>query len=195
MTKTVEFVFDVGSPTTYLAWTQLPRIARECDAEIIWTPVLLGGIFKATGNVSPVSVPAKGRWMLADLARSARQFGVPMHFNPHFPINTLYLMRGATALLGEPEFQPYLTSVFTALWVGGANLGEPSELAAALERAGLDPGEFQAMIERPAVKDRLKEATASAVERGVFGCPTFFVGEDMYFGQDRLSQLADAIKA
>jgi 2-hydroxychromene-2-carboxylate isomerase len=189
----VEFVFDVGSPTTYLAWTQLPRLAREAGAEIVWSPVLLGGIFKATGNASPVTVPAKARWMLADLARAAKRLGVPMHFNPHFPVNTLYLMRGATALLGRREFEDYLTSVFTALWVGGSDLGDPGEVAAAVRRAGLDPAEFQGMIEQPEVKDRLKATTERAVSRGVFGCPTFFVGEEMFFGQDRLDDLRDAL--
>lgn len=193
MTKTVEFLFDVGSPTTYLAWTQLPRLARETGTEIAWSPVLLGGIFQATGNASPVSVPAKARWMLADLARAAKRLGVPMHFNPHFPVNTLYLMRGATALLGRPEFEDYLTSVFTALWVGGSDLSDPGRVAEAVERAGLDPEEFRGMIENPAVKDRLKQATDQAVARGVFGCPTFFVGEAMFFGRDRLDDVREAL--
>ncbi len=195
MTKTVEFLFDVGSPTTYLAWTQLPRLARETGADIVWSPVLLGGIFKATGNASPVSVPAKGKWMLADLARAAKRLGVPMHFNPHFPINTLYLMRGATALLGRREFEDYLTSVFTALWVGGSNLGDPAEVATVVQRAGLDPEEFQGLIEQTEVKDRLKETTERAVARGAFGCPTFFVGDEMFFGQDRLDDLREALAA
>ena len=95
MSKSLEFFFDVGSPTTYLAWTQLPKIAAETGATIIWRPMLLGGVFKATGNQSPVNIPAKARYMLQDLARYARRYGVPMTFNPHFPINTLTLMRGA----------------------------------------------------------------------------------------------------
>lgn len=195
MPKSLEFLFDVGSPTTYLAWTQLPGLARETGAEIAWTPVLLGGIFKATGNASPVSVPAKAKWMLADLARAAKRFGVPMHFNPHFPINTLYLMRGATALLGRPEFEDYLTSVFTALWVGGSDLSDAGELDAVVERAGVDPVTFRGLIEQPAVKDRLKATTERAVSRGVFGCPTFFVGDELFFGQDRLDDLREALAA
>ena len=193
MPKTLEVLVDVGSPPTYLAWTQLPRLVRETGAELAWSPVLLGGIFKATGNVSPVTVPAKGKWMLADLARAAKRLGVPMHFNPHFPINTLHLMRGATALLGKPAFEDYLTSVFTALWVGGSDLSDPGEVAAVVERAGLDPASFKRMIEQPAVKDQLKQTTDQAVARGVFGCPTFFVGDEMFFGQDRLDDVREAL--
>jgi 2-hydroxychromene-2-carboxylate isomerase len=191
--KTVEFLFDVGSPTTYLAWIRLPRITREVGAEILWTPVLLGGIFKATGNQSPVTVPAKGKWMLGDLARWAAEYGVPLHFNPHFPVNTMVVQRGAVALRDRPEFQDYLTSMFTAMWVGGQDLGDPAEVARAVERAGVDPKEFEALVADPIVKNQLRANTEEAVERGVFGCPTFFVGETMYFGQDRLDFVARAL--
>ncbi len=95
MSKQIEFFFDFGSPTTYLAWTQLPRIAAAHGASIAWRPMLLGGVFKATGNHSPIEVPAKGRYTLHDLARYAKRYGVPLAFNPAFPINTLTLMRGA----------------------------------------------------------------------------------------------------
>ena len=91
MSKTVEFFFDFGSPTSYLAWTQLPAIAAQAGSAIVWRPMLLGGVFKATGNASPVTVPAKGRWMFGDIARWAKRYGVPLAFNPHFPINTLTL--------------------------------------------------------------------------------------------------------
>ena len=107
MSKSLEFFFDVGSPTTYLAWTQLPKIAAEAGATIIWRPMLLGGVFKATGNQSPVNIPAKARYMLQDLARYARRYGVPMTFNPHFPINTLTLMRGAAGYLDTPQFATF----------------------------------------------------------------------------------------
>jgi len=114
---TVAFVFDVGSPTAYLAWTQLPKIAAEAGATIAWRPMLLGGVFKATGNASPVAVPAKGRWMNDDIARWARRYGVPFAFNPHFPINTLPLMRGATAVqMRRPaDFLRYLDAIERAM--------------------------------------------------------------------------------
>jgi len=195
MDKVVEFFFDVGSPTTYLAYTQLPAIAAECDARIDWRPMLLGGVFKATGNSSPVTVPAKGRWMSDDIARWARRYGVPFSFNPHFPINTLTLMRGAAGLqLRQPgDFQRYLGVVFNAMWVAPRNLGDPAVLAATLVEGGFDPDAFGALVADPEVKARLVANTEEAVARGVFGAPTFFVGKQMFFGQDRLDFVRAAL--
>lgn len=194
MSKSVEFFFDFGSPASYLAWTQLPQIAAETSATIVWRPMLLGGVFKATGNQSPVAIPAKGRYMLQDFARFARRYGVPMTFNPHFPINTLPLMRGATAYLDTPLFQPYLTAVFEAMWQQQKNLGQPEVIAEVLATAGYDPEDFQRRIEDEAVKERLKATTEEAVRRGAFGAPTFFVGDEMYFGQDRLDFVVEALQ-
>jgi 2-hydroxychromene-2-carboxylate isomerase len=193
MSKQLEFFFDFGSPTSYLAWTQLPRIATQANAQILWRPMLLGGVFKATGNQSPVAIPAKGRYMLLDLARFARRYGVPLAFNPHFPINTLTLMRGAVGYLDTDKFQPYLKAIFEALWVHQQNLGRPEVLAEVLVAAGFDPAEFAALVSDEAVKQRLKATTEEAIERGVFGAPSFFVGQDMYFGQDRLDFVAEAL--
>ena len=186
--RTIEFWFDVGSPTTYLAHTQLPRIAREAGAQLQYRPMLLGGVFKATGNASPVTVPAKGRWMGADLARWAERWGVPFAFNPHFPVNTLTLMRGATALqMRRPQdFMPYVDAVFDAMWVRPRNLNDTAEVEAVVRRAGLDADQFSALVADPEVKAALVRATEEAVARGVFGAPTCFVGDEMHFGQDRL---------
>lgn len=194
MSKSVEFFFDFGSPATYLAWTQLPKIAADAGAEITWRPMLLGGVFKATGNQSPVTIPAKGRYMLQDLARFAQRYGVPMAFNPHFPINTLTLMRGAAGYLDTPQFQPYLKAVFEAMWVGQKNLGKPEVVAEVLSAAGLDPAEFERLVNDEAVKERLKSSTEEAIQRGAFGAPTFFVGNEMHFGQDRLDFVAEALR-
>ncbi|SDG61361.1 2-hydroxychromene-2-carboxylate isomerase [Pseudomonas benzenivorans] len=193
MSKQVEFFFDFGSPTSYLAWTQLPRIAAAAGAQIIWRPMLLGGVFKATGNQSPVTIPAKGRYMLQDLKRFARRYGVPLAFNPHFPINTLTLMRGAAGYLDTERFQPYVQAIFEALWVQQKNLGQPEVLAAVLGAGGFDPAEFERLVNDEAVKQRLKASTEEAIERGVFGAPTFFVGNQLYFGQDRLDFVAEAL--
>ena len=186
--STVEFFFDVGSPASYLAWRQLPRIAAETNATVAWRPMLLGGVFKATGNASPVTVPAKGRWMGADLARWAERWGVPFAFNPHFPVNTLTLMRGATALqMRRPQdFMPYVDAVFDAMWVRPRNLNDAAEVVAVAQRAGLGADEFAALVADPQVKAALVAATEEAVARGVFGAPTCFVGDEMHFGQDRL---------
>jgi 2-hydroxychromene-2-carboxylate isomerase len=193
--KRVEYFFDFGSPTSYLAWTQLPKIAAAAGAEIVWRPMLLGGVFKATGNASPVAVPAKGRWMNQDIARWAARYGVPFRFNPHFPINTLPLMRGAAGLqMRQPQdFMRYLEHMHRAMWEQGANLGDPAVLAAGLADAGFDVDAFTALVADPQVKATLVATTEEAVARGVFGAPTFFVGEAMFFGQDRLDFVRGAL--
>jgi len=192
---TVEYFFDVGSPTSYLAWTQLPKIAAETGATIAWRPMLLGGVFKATGNASPVTVPAKGRWMNDDLQRWARRYGVTLRFNPHFPINTLTMMRGATAMqMRSPEeFHRYLDVIERAMWEAPKNLGDPEVLAATLAGASFDPTAFAVLVADPEVKARLVATTEEAVVRGVFGAPTFFVGTQMFFGQDRLDFVREAL--
>ena len=194
--KTLEFFFDFGSPTSYLAHTQLPRMAAEAGAALVYRPMLLGGVFKATGNASPVSVPAKGRWMGDDIARWARRWGVPFAFNPHFPINTLTLMRGAAGLqLRQPEaFGRYADAMFQAMWVAPRNLGDMAELADVLSQASFDPAAFMALVADPEVKARLVADTEEAVARGVFGAPTCFVGEAMFFGQDRLDFVREALR-
>jgi 2-hydroxychromene-2-carboxylate isomerase len=195
--RTIEFLFDFGSPTTYLAHTQLPRIARETGARLDYVPMLLGGVFKATGNQSPVMVPAKGRWMGGDLARFARRYGVPFTFNPHFPINTLTLMRGAVGLqVRQPDrFMPYVDAMFRAMWVEPVNLGDPAALASTLKAAGFDPNEMLALVGNADVKAKLIANTEAAVARGVFGAPTCFVGDEMFFGQDRLDFVREAVMA
>ena len=197
MSMTVEFFFDFGSPTTYLAWTQLPQIAAETGAQIVWRPMLLGGVFKATGNASPVTVPTKGKWMLGDLGLWARRYAVPLKFNPHFPINTLTLMRIATGLqMRRPaDFQPYLAAMFKAMWVAPRNLGDAAVLAATIPEAGLDADALLALAADPEVKAALVATTDEAVAQGVFGAPSFFVGGKLYFGQDRLDFVRDALAA
>jgi 2-hydroxychromene-2-carboxylate isomerase len=197
MSRTVEYFFDFGSPTSYLAWTQLPKIAAETGAEIVWRPMLLGGVFKATGNASPVTVPAKGRWMNGDIARWARRYGVPFRFNPHFPINTLTLMRGAAGLqMRQPaDLLRYLDVVHRAMWETPVNMGDAAVMAATLAAAGFDVEAFTTLVADPQVKARLIANTEEAVARGAFGAPTFFVGEAMFFGQDRLDFVREALAA
>jgi 2-hydroxychromene-2-carboxylate isomerase len=195
MGKTLEFLFDFGSPASYIAYKRLPPIVARTGAMVDYVPMLLGGVFKATGNVSPATIPAKGRWMNADLARFAEREGVVFNHNPYFPINTLQLMRGASGLLDDGRFMAYLEAVFDAMWRTPKDLGDPAELVPVLHRAGLTPEEFQALTGREDVKARLKAATERAVERGVFGAPTMFVGEEMFFGQDRLDWVEQALTA
>ena len=195
MSKTAEFFFDVGSPASYLAWTQLPALCAQAGATLVYRPMLLGGVFQATGNASPATVPAKGLYMNADLSRFAKRYGVPFQINPYFPINTLQLMRAAIGVqLRQPNrLDALLTALFNALWVSGVNLNDPMAVAQTLARAGFDPAEIQALASGPEVKAALKASTEEAVRRGVFGAPTVFVGDTMFFGQDRLDFVKEAL--
>lgn len=195
MPRTVEFLFDVGSPTTYLAHKRMPGLIARTGAEVIYVPVLLGGVFKATGNASPVTVPAKGVWMGADMARFAKKFGVSLNMNPHFPINTITMMRMLAGLVGEESFPAVVDTLFDAMWKGRRNMGDPAVLAETLTKAGFEAPALLALAEAQAAKDALKSNTESAVARGVFGAPTFFVDDEMYFGQDRLDWVEEAVGA
>lgn len=186
MSKTIEFYFDVGSPASYLAWTQLDALAQRTGARVELKPILLGGVFMATGNSSPATVPAKGNYSRIDMQRYANRYGVTLNQNPFFPINTLHLMRGAMAYQGTADFERYLTTVFNAMWIDELDMGQPEVVGKVLAKGGFDPAEVMAKASDPAVKEQLKKATEEAVSRGVFGAPTFFVGDDMFFGQDRL---------
>jgi 2-hydroxychromene-2-carboxylate isomerase len=193
MAKDLEFYFDVGSPAAYLAWTQMPRLAAETGAAVHYRPFLLGGVFQATGNRSPMEVPAKSRFMHDDLARFAARYGVAYRHNPHFPINTLMLMRGAIGLqMHQPDrLLPYGDAMYRAIWVEGRNMNDAAEVGAVLQQAGFEPQALLTLTQDPAVKERLKAVTQEAVARGVFGAPSFFVGDTLYWGQDRL----DFVKA
>ena len=146
MSKSVEFFFDVGSPTVYLAATQLSKIAGRHGATVLWRPFLLGGVFKATGNVSPATVPAKSRYMGDDLERFARRYEVPFLFNPFFPVNTLALMRGAVAYQQQGRLDQYIEAIFSAMWVTGKNMNEPTIVAEVLDTIGIEAQEFLVAI-------------------------------------------------
>ena len=186
MSKSVEFFFDFGSPTVYLAATQLPKIAERHGATVLWRPFLLGGVFKATGNVSPAMVPAKARYMGDDLERFAQRYEVPFLFNPFFPVNTLALMRGAVAYQQQGRLDQYSEAIFSAMWVTGKDMNEPTIIAEVLGAIGISAEDFLIAIAAQDVKETLKSNTEEAVKRGAFGAPTFFVGDEMFFGQDRL---------
>jgi 2-hydroxychromene-2-carboxylate isomerase len=196
VTKTVEFLFDVVSPTAYLAYKRLPDIAERTGATIKWTPVFLGAIMQATGNAPPGKVPAKGKYMNRDMERCAARYDIPFVLNRHFPVNTLALQRAAVAVLdeqGEDAFVRLIDACFDAIWAEGKNLGDPDVAAEVLSAAGFDPEALAARTADPAIKAKLKENTDGAVARGVFGAPTFFVDDEMYFGQDRLDYVEDAL--
>ena len=193
MTKTVEFYFDVGSPTAYLAHKRLQQLKQQYDCMIDYHPVLLGGLFKASGNSSPVMVPAKGRYMMMDdLPRFAKLYDVPLNNNPHFPINTLNLMRGAVAALDSGHFETYIGAVFKAIWVDSKNMGDMDTVTEVLSNAGLNATAIVESTQDAEVKGKLISNTQAAVERGLFGAPTMFVDGEMFFGQDRL-QFVEAV--
>lgn len=157
--------------------------------------MLLGAVFKATGNVSPVKVAAKGRWMFGDLQLWGERYGVPFNPTPHFPVNSLTALRGAVAMqMRMPqEFQRYVDLMFRAIWESHGNFNQQDEIAAVLREAAFDIDRMLALVSDPAVKQQLKTNTDEAVARGVFGAPTFFVGDQMFFGQDRLEFVAEAL--
>lgn len=195
MSKTVEFYFDLGSPATYLAYTQLPKICAQTHSQLTYIPILLGGVFKATGNASPATIPAKGLYMFQDLDRYAKRYGVPLNFNPHFPINTLMLMRAVTGIqLRHPErFQAFIDCLFHAIWVEGRSLDDLATVASVLTQNGFDPTEVLALTADEEVKAALKDNTEKAVQRGVFGAPSMFVDNQLFFGQDRLEFVIEAL--
>src|SRR3546814_6493737 len=176
MSQTVDFYFDLISPPSYLAYTQLPKIAADTGAHINWRPVLVGAIHKVTGNRAPIEVPAKGKYLMTDLARYAAHYQVPFRLNPHFPFSTLVHQRIATGLLmRQPEaFVGYVEAMFEAIWVEGLNLTDPAVLAQVVSRAGVHPAQALALAEANAVKDALRPAPDNAVARGAYGVPAFF---------------------
>lgn len=194
--RSFEFWFDFGSPASYLAWTQIPAIESATGATTVFKPMLLGGVFQATGNHSPVTIPAKGKYTFVDFARHAKRYGVPLNHNPHFPINTLMLMRGAIGLqmTNEARFMDYCRALFNAIWVDSLNMNDPAVIGKALQQAGFDAQALLSLSNDQNTKDALKAATQIAVERGVFGAPTFFVGEHMFWGQDRIEFVKEALQ-
>lgn len=195
MHKSVDFLFDFGSPAAYLAWTQLGKLASDTGATVVPQPILLGGVFQATGNRAPITVPAKGAYLFKDLDRYARSYGVPLVMNPHFPINTITLMRVDVGLLesGNTRLAAYRDAVFRAIWAEQRNMGDAATVSEVLGAAGLDAAAALAMAADPQVKESLKTRTQQAVDRGVFGAPTFFVGDEMFWGQDRLDFVRAAL--
>jgi 2-hydroxychromene-2-carboxylate isomerase len=194
MARTLEFYYDYGSPYGYLADTQVEAIAKRTGATLARKPMLLGGVFKATGNASPMTVEPKSKWSAFDMPMWARHYGVPFQRNPFFPVNTLALMRGAAAAQLDGSFDRYHPAIYNAMWVDGRNLNDVAEVAAVLMAAGLDATRFGSRIQDQDVKDRLKATTDEAVARGVFGAPTSFVGDMMFFGNDRLPFVEMALK-
>lgn len=195
MSKTVEFWYDVMSPTAYLAHWELKNVAERTGAKIDYKPMLLGGVFKATGNQTPVNIAPKGQWMFVDLANYAKKYGVPMKHNPYFIFNSMPLMRGALVAEQRGEVERYSDVMFNAIWRDAKNLGDPQIIMETLTENGFDAQAYMDGIQQPAIKEALINNTSAAVEKGVFGAPTFFVGDKMWWGQDRLDWVEQELAA
>jgi 2-hydroxychromene-2-carboxylate isomerase len=198
MSATIEFIFDFGSPNAYLAYHALPPILARTGAQLIINPCLLGGIFKATGNTAPAvafaAVKGKLDYEMLEIRRFVAKHRLDQfRLNPHFPVNTLMLMRGLVAAREAGVEAAYLEIGLKGLWEEGLKLDDREVLARRIDSAGLNSASLLAAAQTDRVKLKLADNTAAAVARGVFGIPTFFVGEEMFFGKDRLSQVEEAI--
>ena len=197
-TTAPQFMFDFGSPNAFLSHEAIPAIEKRSGAKFEYVPILLGGIFKATNNKSPAETLAgvknKREFHALETERFVKRFGVkPYIWNPFFPVNTLNLMRTAVAAQFEGVFEKYVEAAFHHMWVEPKKMDDPDVAAKALTASGLDGARLLARGQEPEVKARLIANTQSAVERGVFGSPTFFVGKEMFFGKEQLREVEELI--
>jgi len=184
----IEFFFDPVSPYSYLAASQLDALAERCGTTVTYKPMLLGKVFQATGNSMPAAVPAKGKYMMVDLQRWAAFYGVPFRFPAVFPTDSKLAQRVA-CLLPESQVAEWTKTVMRTYWVDGHDIGKPEGVRVALEALNLDADDYLAATDSDAARQALKAVTDEAVARGVFGAPTFFVGDAMFWGCDRLQLL------
>jgi 2-hydroxychromene-2-carboxylate isomerase len=194
----VEFHFDFGSPNAYLAELVIPSIEQRTGVKFDYVPVLLGGIFKATGNMSPADslrgIKNKPEYMALETERFMRRHNITTYRpNPFFPVITLMLMRGAVAAQFEGVFEPYSRAAFHHMWEEPKKMDDVEVVRAALKSSGLDADRLIARAQQDDVKRRLIDLTADAVNRGAFGSPTFFVGKEMFFGKDQLRDVEESI--
>jgi 2-hydroxychromene-2-carboxylate isomerase len=200
MTPKVEFHFDFGSPNAYFVHKLIPEVEKRAGATFTYVPILLGGVFKLTNNVAPM-VAFKGVKNKLEYQRLETQRFIRKHrltrfkMNPHFPVNTVQIMRGAVAAEMDGQLANYADAVFALMWEEGKKMDDAEVIRAALDAAGLDGARMLARIHEQEVKDRLLENTERSVARGTFGAPTFFVGEEIFFGKDRLRDVEEEITA
>jgi 2-hydroxychromene-2-carboxylate isomerase len=193
-----QFLFDFGSPNAFLSHEAIPAIENRTGVKFEYVPVLLGGIFKATNNKSPAETLAgvknKPEFQKIETERFIKRFNVkPYVWNPFFPVNTLNLMRAAVAAQLEGVFEKYIEAAFHHMWVEPKKMDDPEVAAKALTASGLDGAKLLARGQEPEVKAKLIEYTQSAVERGAFGSPTFFVGKEIFFGKEQLREVEELV--
>ena len=195
MSRHVEIFFDFLSPPSYLAWTQVPALLERTGATATWRPMFTLGLHELTGNRSPIVVPNKAKWVMNDLQLYAHKYGVTLNPNPNGFINILPADRAAAFAETEGELEALMASAYPAMWVEGRDLSDLDVLADIISSAGLDAQRYLEAITTDAVKDRLKANTQEAADRDAFGAPTFFVGDALFFGQDRLEFVEAALTA
>jgi 2-hydroxychromene-2-carboxylate isomerase len=197
--KTIDFIFDFGSPNAYLAWKVLPDVAARANAQVNLIPCLLGGLFKLTGNQAPMTAFGNVKGKL-DYERLETQRFIAKHdirnfrFNPYFPVNTLLIMRGLLASRRAGAGDVYLETVLKAMWEGGQKMDDPAVVATVLGAARLDAKSILDGAQDPDVKAELAANTSAAAARGAFGIPTFFVGDEIFFGKERLGQVEEELR-
>jgi 2-hydroxychromene-2-carboxylate isomerase len=191
--KTIEFFFDLSSPYSYLTATQLESLAQRTGAQVIYKPMVLAAVFKATGNTMPAVVPAKARHMLTDLSRWAAEYGVPFQMSSRFPVNGIKAARMVIGAEAAGKSGALTQACFAALWTADRDITADAELRALATQVGLPADEALAAIETPAIKDRLRAYTDEAIARGVFGAPAIFVGTELFWGNDRLHFVEQAL--
>ena len=199
MTQQIDFLFDFGSPNAYLVHKVVPAYETRLGATFVYRPILLGGLFKLTNNRSPIEayaeIPSKLAYERLEVQRFVARHKLDAYRdNPHFPINTLHLMRGAVAARELGLFEAYVDAVFAAVWEQGLKMDDPAVIKRALDDAGLPADDIIAKTQDKAVKDALIAATNEAHARGAFGSPTFFLGDAMFFGKDKLDALAGEVE-
>lgn len=200
MTATVEFIFDFASPNAYLVHHALDGFKARTGAEVQLVPCLLGGIFKATGNQAPMlafaDIPAKLAYENLEMNRFIAKHNITnFKMNPHFPVNTLLLMRGAIAAQNMGQFDAYVEAGLRFMWEDGLKMDDPEVYAKAFQEAGFDGAQLREATQDPEVKAKLVSNTEAAVQRGVFGIPTFILGDDIFFGKERLGQIEEMLTA
>ena len=200
MSKIIDFIFDFGSPNAYLAWRVLPGVAARTNAQVNLIPCLLGGLFKLTGNQAPMTafgnVKGKLEYERLETQRFIAKHGISeFRFNPHFPVNTLLIMRGLLAARRANVGDVYLETVLKAMWEDGQKMDDPVAVTAVLDAAGLDAKALLEAAQDPVVKGELAAYTNDAAARGAFGIPTFFVGDEMFFGKERLGQVEEELSS
>lgn len=187
-TKQLEFYFDYGSPYSYLANTRLHSLCQRTQSQLLYKPVLLGGIFKITGNIPPIQNPvqSKVQYAMKDMQDWVDFYQCEFNFNPHFPVNTLNLMRVACSLQDHEAFEAFHQSAFRAIWVDKRNMGELSEIEALLKQHKLNAEEVIDKAMSDSNKEQLKSQTQAAIDNKIFGLPSFIIGDELIFGNDRL---------